>query len=71
MPDHGHDGQVAHRSHSSNRVQELTRAVWGPRADGELNPEDVRQITQNVVGFFGILAEWAARENQATHERES
>ena len=39
-----------------------TRKVWQPRIGHDLTDEDSRQITQNVTGFFGLLAEWAKVE---------
>ncbi len=42
-----------------------TRQVWQPRIGRDLTDEDARQITQNVTGFFGVLAEWALAERLA------
>jgi hypothetical protein len=39
-----------------------TIALWQPRASRELSREDARQIVENVVGFFAILAEWSQAE---------
>lgn len=39
-----------------------TRAVWQPRLGRDLSREDARQITENVTGFFSILAEWSRAE---------
>lgn len=39
-----------------------TRRVWQPRLGRDLSGEDVRQITENVTGFFALLAEWARAE---------
>ena len=38
---------------------DATLAVWQPRADRELTKEDARQIVENVVGFFDVLATWS------------
>ena len=43
-----------------------TRQVWQPRLGRDVSREDARQITQNVTGFFGILAEWSRGEKLAT-----
>jgi hypothetical protein len=48
-------------SHATNDyLIDLTRKVWQPRAGRDLTDEDVRQITENVTGFFSILTEWSA-----------
>jgi hypothetical protein len=39
-----------------------TREIWQPRAGRKLTDEDVRQITENVTGFFSILTEWSRGE---------
>jgi hypothetical protein len=41
------------------------REVWQPRTSRPLSTEDVRQIVENVSGFFQILLEWAAAEQPA------
>ncbi len=46
--------------HAANiNLIERTRKVWQPRAGRDLSDEDVRQIAENVTGFFAILAEWS------------
>jgi len=42
-----------------------TRQVWQPCLWRDLIDEDARQITLNVTGFFGILAEWSQSEKFA------
>ena len=39
-----------------------TRDVWQPRLGRDLNREDARQITENMAGFFSVLAEWSRAE---------
>jgi len=39
-----------------------TRQVWQPRFGRELSGEDACQIMHNIVGFFGVLAEWSRAE---------
>jgi hypothetical protein len=39
-----------------------TRKVWQPRIGRNLTDEDARQISENVTGFFAILAEWSRVE---------
>ena len=49
--------------HAANiNLIERTRKVWQPRAGRDLSDEDVRQIAENVTGFFAILAEWSRVE---------
>ena len=35
--------------------------VFQPRTDRPLSGEDARTISQNLVGFFALLGEWASR----------
>jgi hypothetical protein len=73
-------------SHATNdNLIDRTRQVWQPRIGRDLSREDVRQIAENVTGFFVLLAEWsraempapandtgkpaAADEEEARHER--
>jgi len=45
-----------------------TLGVWQPRINGVLSDEEARKIAENTVGFFTLLLEWEAREqeNQGT-----
>lgn len=45
-----------------------TLGVWQPRINGVLSEEEARKIAENTVGFFTLLLEWEAREqeNQGT-----
>ncbi len=36
-----------------------TREVWQPRIGRNLTDEDARQISENITGFFTVLAEWS------------
>ena len=36
-----------------------THKVWQTRIQRNLTNEDARRITENVTGFFAILAEWS------------
>ena len=47
-----------------DRLGDLTRQVFEPRAERRLTDEDVREIGENLVGFFGVLGEWARAERQ-------
>jgi hypothetical protein len=52
--------------HAANdNLIDRTRTVWQPRLGRDLTREDARQITQNVTGLFGILAEWSRAEKLA------
>jgi hypothetical protein len=44
---------------ANDNLIDRTRQVWQPRLGRDVSREDARQITQNVTGFFGILAEWS------------
>jgi hypothetical protein len=43
---------------------EATVRIWKRRFGRDLNEEDARQITDNVVGFFTLLAAWSLAERQ-------
>ena len=38
--------------------------TWQPRAPRLLTAEDAREIVENTVGFFTVLAEWDQGESQ-------
>ena len=42
-----------------------TVSLWQSRLGHEPTREDARQIVENVVGFFDILAEWSRAERRA------
>jgi hypothetical protein len=49
--------------HAANvNLIDRTRKVWQPRIGRNLTDEDARQISENVTGFFAILAEWSRLE---------
>ena len=53
-------------THAANdNLIERTRQVWQPRLGRDLSREDVRQIAENVTGFFALLAEWSRAEMPA------
>lgn len=45
-----------------------TRQIWQPRVGRDLTDEDARQIAENVVGFFAVLAEWSHAERCAAND---
>jgi hypothetical protein len=50
-------------SHAANdNLFDRTRKVWQPRIGRDLTNEDARQITENITGFFSILAQWSRAE---------
>ncbi len=57
-------GGMGNATDGRDRLGDLTRQVFVPRAERQLSDEDVREIGENVVGFFSILAEWARAERQ-------
>ena len=52
----------AANDHDTGKQIVRTRQIWQPRFGHDLTDEDARQITHNVTGFFGVLAEWAQAE---------
>ena len=50
---------------SNDNLIDQTRQVWQPRLGRDLSNEDARQIKEDVVGFFSILAEWSRAEMPA------
>jgi hypothetical protein len=38
-----------------------TITFWQPQCNRKLTDEDARQIIQNIVGFFDVLASWDRR----------
>jgi len=53
--------KTAQRRQAENLINR-TRAVWQPRLGRNLTPDEARQISANVTGFFAVLAEWARKE---------
>ncbi len=49
---------------SNSPVIDDTLAFWQPLSRRTLSREDAREIIQNVSGFFGVLQEWANKEDQ-------
>jgi hypothetical protein len=39
-------------------VLEETRSFWQAQSNREVSQEDARVITENMVGFFTMLAQW-------------
>ena len=39
--------------------------LWQSRASRPLSEEDAREISENLLGFFRILAEWDLKERSA------
>jgi len=53
-------------SHAANdNLIDRARQVWQQRLGPDLSREDVRQIAENVTGFFAVLAEWSRAEMPA------
>ncbi len=47
---------------ANDNLIDRTIETWQPRLERDLSREDVRQIVENVTGFFSILAEWSRAE---------
>ena len=60
-------GRVFGPSMANQDFNKRTRELWQPRTSRELTEEDAREMTENVSGFFRLLAEWdleARREQE-------
>ena len=44
------------------QLDESTRRVFEPRPKRPLHSEDVREISENLTGFFAVLQGWALAE---------
>ena len=44
---------------ANDNLIDRTRKVWQSRIGRNLTDDDARQISENVRGFFKILAEWS------------
>ena len=57
---------MTHAHQSNDSLIDRTRHVWQPRVGRELSGEDARQIAENAIGFFSVLAEWSRAEKLAS-----
>jgi hypothetical protein len=46
------------------QLDAATRRVFEPRAGRPLRHEDLREINENLVGFFKVLQRWAEGETK-------
>ena len=49
---------------SNDNLIDRTLEVWQPRNAHRLSDENARAILENVTGFFTLLLEWEANEQQ-------
>ncbi len=49
---------------TKQELTDHTLAVWQSRTPRRLSKEDAREITENLTGFFAILAEWSRQEGR-------
>ncbi len=49
---------MARQAAPSTQQSDATRRVFETRAGRALSGEDVREISANLAGFFGVLGEW-------------
>ena len=47
---------------TNQELTDHTLAVWQSRTPRRLRKEDACEITENLTGFFAILAEWSRQE---------
>jgi len=43
---------------ADREFKQRTFELWQPRASRKLTEEDAREMTENMDGFFRLLAEW-------------
>jgi hypothetical protein len=53
-------GYVSKRS--KKEFLERAKLIWQPYAQKALSDEDIRELTENIVGFFGLLNQWDKKE---------
>ena len=51
---------------TKQQLTDRTLAVWQSRTSHRLTNEDAREITENITGFFAILAEWSRKERDGS-----
>lgn len=51
---------------SKNNLITRTLEVWQPQAARSISGEDAREIAENITGFFSLLLEWEAAEQEGT-----
>ena len=49
---------------TKQELTDCTLVVWQSRTPRRLSNEDAREITENLTGFFAILAEWSRQEER-------
>jgi len=49
---------------TKQELADHTLAVWQSRTPRRLSKEDAREITENLTGFFAILAEWSRQKER-------
>lgn len=59
-PESAAGSSASRQPETPDQIAAAIRA-WQPRSKRLLSSEDGREIVANVAGFFGVLAEWAAR----------
>jgi hypothetical protein len=61
---------AANDNYAGKRIAR-TRQIWQPRIGRDLTDGDARQITDNVTGFFAVLAEWSHAERRAANDNKA
>ncbi len=49
---------------SKSNLITRTTEVWQPHCARSISNEDAREIAENITGFFGLLLQWEAMENE-------
>ena len=51
---------------NNDRLREAARRVLQPRTSRRLSEEDLRQVAENLTGFFALLRKWGEAERLST-----
>jgi hypothetical protein len=56
-------------SPANDKLIEQTRRLWRSRLGRDVSRQDARQIAENVIGFFAVLAKWSHAERRAANDK--
>jgi hypothetical protein len=56
---------------ANDNLIERTRRLWHSHLGHDVSREDARQITENLTGFFAVLAEWSHTERGAANDNKT
>jgi hypothetical protein len=64
-PRHNPAPEVGSNANGGGRAPSPAGYLWDSRAGHPLTKREEQEITNNLVGFFNVLAEWDAAERGA------